>query len=244
MKKKTLRTPLLLISFGLLLSAIPTVSPAYPDSLLIIGEVNNPINLTLEELGSMPRTTVDAALYCYEDLITSGDWTGVKLSRLLEAAQYSKNAMSVQFDASDGYTVTILLKEALRDDVIIAYEKDGQPEKLRLVIPGANGNLWISMIDTLTLSTSTDATEEYPVAPPKPVEPSPTSQQPTTRPSTTPQPIPTPQSNPSTSPTPSPITVPLITETPPPEWITAVTAGLALALACASLLIYFKRRHN
>jgi hypothetical protein len=242
MKKKNLRTLLLFIIFSVALSAIQTVSPAYPDSLLIIGEVNHPLSLTPEELAAMPRTTVNASLYCEDDFVTSGDWTGVKLSLLLETAEYTMNALSVKFDASDGYSVTILLKEALRDDVIIAYEKDGQPETLRLVIPGANGNLWISMIDTLTLSTSTDATEEFPVSPPKPVEPSP--QQPTPSPSTTPQPTHTPQSTPSTSLTPSPTTTPLNTEAPPPEWVTVATAGLLLALACASLLLYFKKRHS
>jgi DMSO/TMAO reductase YedYZ molybdopterin-dependent catalytic subunit len=242
MKKKTLQTPLLLIIFGLLLSGVPTVSLANPDGALeIIGEVNHPIILTLEELEAMPQTTVNAPLYCYGALVTSGNWTGVKLSLLLELAEYKEDAMSVRFEAEDGYTITLLLKNALREDVIIAYEKNGQPlpETLRLVVPGANGSFWISMIVSITVSTSSDATEQESLAPPKPVVPSPTPQ-----PSATPQPTPTPQSTPSASPSPSPTQPPLSAEASPPEWITAAAAGLALAVACASLLIYFKKRRG
>jgi hypothetical protein len=43
----------------------------------------------------------------------------------------------------------------IRSDVIIAYEKDHAPllETLRLVIPEANGNLWISMITSMNMSS-------------------------------------------------------------------------------------------
>ncbi len=44
----------------------------------------------------------------------------------------------------------------MRPDVIIAYELDGNPlkENLRLVLPGTSGNLWISMIASITLSST------------------------------------------------------------------------------------------
>ena len=238
MKEKNFQKALLFIIIGLLLLGASTVSLAYPDEALhIIGEVNYPISLTLEEIMAMPQTTVNAALYCYGDIVTSGDWTGVQLSLLLEMAEYNENAQSVKFDAEDGYSITILITEALREDVIIAYEKDGQPETLRLVIPGANGNLWISMINSLTLSKDTDATEQAPFKPAGLVQPSPTPQQPIT-----PQPTPKPQSTPS--PSSSPTGVPVDVKASPPEWMTVAVAGLVLALACTSLLLYFKKRHH
>ena len=45
----------------------------------------------------------------------------------------------------------------MRDDVIIAYEKDGEPlpETTRLVIPGTVGGQWISNITQISLPTST-----------------------------------------------------------------------------------------
>lgn len=246
MKKKNFQTCLLVAIFGLMLSGVSSpLSLAYPDEALqIIGEVNHPISLTLEELIAMPQTTVNAPLYCYDELVTSGDWTGVQLSFLLEMAEYNENAQSIQFDAEDGYSITILITEALREDVIIAYEKDDQPETLRLVIPGANGNLWISMINRLTLIKDAVATEQAPFKPTELAKPSPTPQQ-----STTPQPTPSPQPTPNPQSTPSPSTLSSTAtqgkaKSPSLEWVTVATAGLVLALACASLLFYFKKRHH
>ena len=44
----------------------------------------------------------------------------------------------------------------MRPDVIIAYEKDGVPlpETLRLVIPGANGGIWIGLITSITIGST------------------------------------------------------------------------------------------
>lgn len=240
MKKKSFQTSLMLIMFGLMLSVVLTSTLAYPEAgLQIIGEVNHPINVTLEELVEMPQITVNAALYCYGDLVTSGDWTGVQLSLLLEMVEYNENAQSIQFYAEDGYSITILITEALREDVIIAYEKDGQPIALRLVIPGANGNLWISMINSLILSKDIAATESAPFKPSELALPSPTPQQ-----SSTPQPTPKPQPTPSPSPTSSPTTIPVNTKSSPPEWMPVTVAGLVTALACTSLLLYFKKHRE
>lgn len=246
MKKKNFQTCLLLAIFGLmLLLASSTLSLAYAETALeIVGEVSHPISLTLEELIAMPQITVNAALYCYGELVTSGDWTGVQLGFLLEMAEYNENAQSIQFDAEDGYSITILITEALREDVIIAYEKDGQPETLRLVIPGANGNLWISMINRLTLIEDAVATEQAPFKPTELVKPSPTPQQSTTlQPTPSPRPTQNPQSNPSPS-TSSSTATQEKAKAPSLEWVTVATAGLVLALACASLLFYFKKRKN
>ena len=224
--------------FGLMLPVASTLTLAYPEAeLQITGEVNHPISLTLDELFEMPQTTVDAALYCYGDLVTSGDWTGVQLSLLLEMAEYNENTQSIQFGAEDGYSITILITEALREDVIIAYEKDDQPIALRLVIPGANGNLWISMIKSLILSKDIAATEQAPFKPSELALPSPTPQQ-----SSTPQPTPKPQPTPSPSPTSSPTAAPVNAKSSSPEWMPVTLAGLVTAIACTILLFYFKKR--
>jgi len=228
----------MLIMLGLMLSGASTFSLAYAEAeLQIIGEVNHPISLTLDELIEMPQTTVNASLYCYGDLVTSGEWTGVQLSMLLEIAEYNENAQSIQFDAEDGYSITILITEALREDVIIAYEKDDQPIALRLVIPGANGNLWISMIKSLSLSKDVAATEQAPFKPSELTLPSPTPQQ-----SSSPQPTPKPLPTSSPSPTSSPTAAPVNAKMSSPEWMTVTLVGFLTALACTSLLLYFKKR--
>ena len=244
MKKKTLQAALLLTLLGLTMSAASAITQGATESILQIeGNVNHPLSLTLDELTAMPQTTVNADLYCYSNLVTSGNWTGVQLSLLLEAAEY-KAAQSIQFHADDGYTVSISLDTALRSDVIIAYEKDNQPlpETLRLVIPGENGNLWISMINAITVSMDKETTDSGSGL--SNIEPS----LPTPQSSPTPQliPSPTPQSTsaPSSSPSPSPTTAPVNSETSTP-WTTAALAGVMLGVASASLLLYyFKKRKS
>jgi sulfite oxidase len=146
----------------------------------------------------MPKTTVHAELSCYGTPVSSGDWEGVKLSDLLTVVGLDPSATSVDFKAQDGYAVSIPIEMALRPDVIVAYDLNGLPlsETLRLVVPNSNGNIWISMIVQISLSTqilsdaiagtpslstiqqfrpSTDAQITLPSPQPTQLQPSPTS---------------------------------------------------------------------
>jgi hypothetical protein len=124
--------------------------------LSIIGLVNNPLDLTLNDLVAMPQTTVEANIYCVDFpdvVVTGGKWTGVKLSYLLEAAGSFPSAIKVAFYAADGYSTDLDIDEATRESVILAYEKDSAPlsETLRLVVPGKWGYKWISQIIRIAL---------------------------------------------------------------------------------------------
>ena len=123
-------------------------------SLQIIDLGQQNITLASDNILALPKTTVYAELSCYGNPISNGNWSGVKISDLLSQAAISPVAGSIDFLAADGYKVTIPIEAAMRPEVIIAYELDGNPlkENTRLVIPGANGNLWISMITSITLS--------------------------------------------------------------------------------------------
>jgi DMSO/TMAO reductase YedYZ molybdopterin-dependent catalytic subunit len=118
-------------------------------SLVVDGLVQFPLNLTFDDLVAMPRSTVYAELYCVwlpTTPIAEGYWTGVRLGLLLEQAGVSPEAIKVAFYADDGFTTDLTVTTAMRSDIILAYEKDGQPltEKLRLVVPGKWGYKWIS----------------------------------------------------------------------------------------------------
>jgi len=104
----------------------------------------------------MPKTIVNADLYCDGALAFYGNWSGVLLSYLLTQTQASPEIGSIHFVASDGYRVAIPIDLAIQPQIIIAYEKDGQPlaEGLRLIIPDANGASWIAKIISITMSTS------------------------------------------------------------------------------------------
>jgi DMSO/TMAO reductase YedYZ molybdopterin-dependent catalytic subunit len=156
MKNKTTLTIIILMVIGVFLIAPAIISTATAEwNLQITDLAGNTSALSYDTLLSMPRTTVTADLYCYGFLLTGGDWTGIKLSDFLDQTQIDPTLGSIQFLAQDGYTITIPIEMAMRSDVIIAYEKDNAPllETLRLVIPEANGNLWISMITSMNMSS-------------------------------------------------------------------------------------------
>jgi DMSO/TMAO reductase YedYZ molybdopterin-dependent catalytic subunit len=147
-----------ILSVGLFASYFKTLSTSGNENggLLVNGLVQNPLNLTFEELNAMPRTTVNAVLYCVDypnSPIAQGNWTGVKLNLLLAEAGISPNTVKVALTATDGYTTDLTVQTAMRQDVIIAYELNGQPlpEKLRLVVPRKWGYKWISGISHIEL---------------------------------------------------------------------------------------------
>ena len=119
----------------------------------VYGSVYQTINLDFEQLVKMPRSTVYAELYCSGALVDRGNWTGVKLGLLLEKAGLPQQATTLELRGTDGYDTNLSLSTAMRDDVIIAYEKDGVSlaERTRLVIPGANGSEWISGITQIII---------------------------------------------------------------------------------------------
>jgi hypothetical protein len=114
------------------------------------------ISFTYTQLLAMPKTEVDADLYCDGALVTYGNWGGVSLNFLLSQANLTSEVCSIQFTASDGYQVAIPIDLAIEPQIIIAYELNDQPlsEGFRLVIPDANGAAWIAKITYITMSTS------------------------------------------------------------------------------------------
>jgi len=124
--------------------------------LEVVGLVDRPRNLSLSELAAMPSTTIQATIYCVDFpgiVVTTGNWTGVKLGFLLEEAGVSSSAIKVAFLAADGYSTDLSLEAAMQPDVIVAYEKDGAPlgEGLRLVVPGRWGYKWISQLTRIEI---------------------------------------------------------------------------------------------
>ena len=124
--------------------------------LTITGLVEQPLNLSLTELAAMPQTTVYAEIICVgnpNNTVVEGNWVGVRLGFLLETAGVSPDAVKVAFHASDGYSTDLTVEDAKREDIILAYEKDGVPleETLRLVVPGKWGYKWIHHVTVIEL---------------------------------------------------------------------------------------------
>jgi DMSO/TMAO reductase YedYZ molybdopterin-dependent catalytic subunit len=123
--------------------------------LTVTGLVENPLNLNWTEIAAMPKSTVNAAIICVDfpsNIVAQGNWTGIKLRTLLEEAKPSADAIKVGFHAADGYSTDLPVETAMRDDVILAYEKDGEPlNDLRLVVPSKWGYKWISQLTRIEL---------------------------------------------------------------------------------------------
>ena len=124
--------------------------------LTITGLVEHSLNLTLSDIMAMPQTSEYAPLFCVDfpnTIVTAGNWTGVKLSYLLQQANVSDDAIKVAFHASDGYSTDLSIQTALQDNIILAYQIDGIPltETLRLVVPEHWGYKWISSLSSIEL---------------------------------------------------------------------------------------------
>ena len=117
--------------------------------------VQHPLNLTLYDLVAMPWTTVNAAMRCVGDpstVVAEGNWTGVSLASILQRANISTTAIKIALYATDGYSTDLSLATGMRNDVMVAFEKDGVPlGGLRLVTPGLWGYKWITQLSEIAL---------------------------------------------------------------------------------------------
>jgi DMSO/TMAO reductase YedYZ molybdopterin-dependent catalytic subunit len=143
---------LLLCTFLTILLTTITPATATVGSLEITDLSNVTNNFTNQQLTEMPKTTINAELYCYGNLVACGDWSGVQLNYLLTQTNDNSEVKSIQLVASDGYTVTIPFQLAMAPETVIAYQKDGELlTGLRLVLPGVNGASWIAQIVSITM---------------------------------------------------------------------------------------------
>jgi DMSO/TMAO reductase YedYZ molybdopterin-dependent catalytic subunit len=217
----------------------------------IDGAVSNPTTLSLTQIMALSNSTVYAELYCYGAYVTGGNWTGVNLLHILEFVQLEQNADSLSFSASDGYNRVISISEAMQENVIISYEFNGNPlpETLRLVIPEANGEFWVAMINHIEVSTNSVASicsgpsVSLPTVIPQSPTPEPSLEvSPTPTPTFSPDPTSTPQQTPIPSQEPS-----LQQKYQPKELsptIIVVTFVFAIAVVSLGLLFYSKKRKH
>jgi hypothetical protein len=149
------------VAFGSASTPTPTATPTSGSgvqsewTLVVDGLVQSPLSLTFGDLLAMPTTTVYAQLYCVGRPATplaEGNWTGVSLAFILEQAGVSPEAVKVAFYADDGFTTDLTVTTAMRDDIILAYESDGEPlTEMQLVVPCKWGYKWILRLNHIEL---------------------------------------------------------------------------------------------
>jgi molybdopterin-dependent oxidoreductase-like protein protein/molybdenum-dependent oxidoreductase-like protein len=129
--------------------------------LEVAGLVDNPIELSLNDLKSFPAVEQYATLACISnevggDLIGNALWKGVRLRDVLAKAGLREGVIDVALRASDDYTDSIPIERAMASETLLVYEMNGEPLSpehgfpVRLLVPGIYGmkNVkWITRIE-------------------------------------------------------------------------------------------------
>ncbi len=152
--------------------------------LRVGGRVAKAVELSMAQLRELPSKTLSVTMECagngragmsprypsmpwIEGAVGTAQWTGVALKHVLQLAGVGAQAKEIAFLGADrgfdsgvehefGRSLTV--QEALRDEVLLAWEMNGQPllpqhgAPLRLVVPGWYGMAsvkWLSRIEVL-----------------------------------------------------------------------------------------------
>jgi DMSO/TMAO reductase YedYZ molybdopterin-dependent catalytic subunit len=131
-------------------------------TLSVGGNVDKPLKLSLTDLRALPSTTEYVTMECISNnvgggLMSTGSFTGVRLSDLLAMAGPRTNGTWAAFKARDGYAESLpvsLIQGA--PELLVAYDLDGAPLPeahgfpARILLPGhygMKGPKWLDSID-------------------------------------------------------------------------------------------------
>jgi DMSO/TMAO reductase YedYZ molybdopterin-dependent catalytic subunit len=126
--------------------------------LIVDGEVNNPLSLSMAELQNLPLSSMIIRHVCVEGWAAIVQWGGVRLREIVALAQPKANIKYAYFKSADGYYESWDLASALHPQTLLAYQKNGESlpvengAPLRLASPiklGYKQSKWITRI-TLT----------------------------------------------------------------------------------------------
>ncbi len=157
-------------------------------SLSVDGLVAHRMRLSIDDLRSRPTVTMPVTLECagngralltprpisqpwLTEAIGTAEWTGTPLRAILEEAGVEEGAVELVFRGVDhgiqggveqDYERSLTIEDAMRDEVILAYEVNGAPLPpqhgfpLRLVVPG-----WYGMTSVKWLTEITAVAEPF-----------------------------------------------------------------------------------
>jgi sulfane dehydrogenase subunit SoxC len=165
-------------------AGVPAIDPAQ-HRLMVHGLVERPLVFTMDDLRRFPSISNLHFLECSGNtqnwgppnpamtvqdthgLLSCCEWTGVKLSAVLNEVGLRPEAKWMLAEGADAAAMTrsIPVEKAL-DDAILAYAQNGErlrPEQgypLRLFLPGFEGNMSVKWLRRLKLGTAPFQTRE------------------------------------------------------------------------------------
>ncbi len=103
----------------------PGLDPSW--HLQVKGEVKNPATFTWSELMQLPQADFVCDIHCVTGWsLLDSRWQGIRMRDLMDAVGVTKQAAFVIFEAHEGYTTSIPIKEARKDNVILAHRFSGE----------------------------------------------------------------------------------------------------------------------
>jgi len=165
-------------------NGVPLIDPSR-HRLLIHGLVGHPLIFTMDELKQFPATSRIAFVECsgnsgkewkgpkgktvqeIHGLTSTSEWTGVRLSTVLQEAHLKPEATWMLAEGSDAAAMTRSIPlERVWDDALLCYAQNGEPLRpeqgypLRLLLPGWEGNTCIKWLRRLKLVSAPLMTRE------------------------------------------------------------------------------------
>ncbi len=145
------------------------------------GLVSSPMALTIDDIRRWPATTITVTMECagngrallsprpisqpwLVEAVGTAEWTGTPLRGVLEEAGIAREAIEILFSGLDRgvqggelhyYQRSLSIDEATREEVLLAYEMNGQPLQpqhgypLRLIVPGWYGVASVKWLDRI-----------------------------------------------------------------------------------------------
>jgi len=164
------------------ISRVPTSIDLNQWRLKVGGNTETELQLSMDDLKKFEKVTYTAVLQCsgngrsfFEPRVAGGQWkngsmgnvtlAGVRLKDILNKAGLKAGSVDVSFDGLDSpplpsvpdFVKSLPLDKALEEDVIVAYEMNGQYMPVlngfpvRLVVPGWYATYWVKALTEITV---------------------------------------------------------------------------------------------
>ena len=149
--------------------------------LQVSGLVSKPLSLSLDDIKKRPARAMAVTMECagngralltprvfsqpwFNEGFGTAEWTGTPLKGILDEAGIDDRAVNIVFSGADQgiqgdmlqvYQRSLNIEEAYRDEMLLAYEMNGQPLQpqhgypLRLLVPGWYGMASVKWLDKI-----------------------------------------------------------------------------------------------